>query len=160
VAGCDRRGRTIGYHRARIRAAPGFREAADEDAAALARWLGGRAPDLERRHGRLLAATRERCRALKLEPPSPERLDRLVRSAPHRREEAFCATLIARLPPETAAGLDALLRPPEPGRAGDGAGAGDEHEQQGRAPPLLALRAGAGPARLQSVGEEADKLAQ
>jgi hypothetical protein len=46
--GCDWHGRTIGYHRARIRAALGFREATDEDAAALARWLEGRALDLER----------------------------------------------------------------------------------------------------------------
>lgn len=147
-------GRAICYHRVRIRAALGFREATDEDAAALARWLEGRALDLERRYDRLLAAARERCRGLKVEPPSPDRLERLVRSALHRQEEAFCAALVARLPPETAAGLDALLRPPDPAGPGDGAtDAGDD-----RAPPLLVLRAGAGPARLRSVDEEAGKL--
>jgi len=82
-AGYDWRGRTIEYHRAQIRAALGFREATDEDAAALGDWLGEQALALERRHNRLVAATRERCRSLRIEPPSFERLDRLVRSALH-----------------------------------------------------------------------------
>jgi len=43
-------GRTIESHCAQIRAALGFREATDEDAAALARWLTGQALALERRH--------------------------------------------------------------------------------------------------------------
>jgi hypothetical protein len=147
-AGYDWRGRTIEYHRAQIRAAPGFREATDEDAAALVGWLGERALALERRHDRLVAAARERCRSLRIEPPSSERLDRLVRSALHRQEEAFCAALLAHLPPGAVAGLDALLR------ASD-----DDGEDAVPGPPaLLTLRAGTGQARLQSVSEEADKL--
>ncbi len=125
--GYDWRGRTIEYHRAQIRAALGFREAT-------------------------LAAARERFRSQHLEPPSPERLERLVRSVLRRHEDVFCAALLARLPPETIAGLDALLRPPDPGEAG---GNDDEPDP---APPLLALRSGTGQASLQSVGEEAAKL--
>jgi len=151
-AGYDWRGRTIEYHRAQIRAAMGFREAADEDAAALGGWLGEQALALERRHDRLVAAARERCRSLRIEPPSSERLDRLVRSALHRQEEAFCAALLARLPPGAAAGLDALLRASDPLPDDDG-------EDAVPGPPaLLALRTGTGQARLQSVSEEADKL--
>ena len=151
-AGYDWRGRTIEYHRAQIRAAMGFREAADEDAAALGGWLGEQALALERRHDRLVAAARERCRSLRIEPPSSERLDRLVRSAMHRQEEAFCAALLARLPPGAAAGLDALLRASDPLPDDDG-------EDAVPGPPaLLALRTGTGQARLQSVSEEADKL--
>jgi TnpA family transposase len=150
--GYEWRGRTIEYHRAQIRAALGFREATLDDAEALGRWLEGQALTLERRHDRLLASAGERCRALKLEPPSPERLDRLVRSVLRRHEEAFSAAVLARLPPETAAGLDALLRPPVPGGAEDGAEDGRDP------PPLLALRAGTGQASLQSVSEEAGKL--
>jgi len=107
---------------------------------------------LERRPDRLLAAARERCRALHVEPPSPERLERLVRSALHRQEEAFCAAVLARLPPETVAGLDSLLRPPDPDGVDDGV------EEGGASPPLLALRTGTGQANLQSVSEEANKL--
>lgn len=53
--GYDWHGRAIRYHRAQIREALGFREATDEDATALARWLTGQALALERRHDRLLA---------------------------------------------------------------------------------------------------------
>ena len=150
--GYDWHGRAIRYHRVQIRTALGFREAADEDAAALGRWLAGQALVLERRHDRLVAAARERCRALRLEPPSPERLERLVRSALHRQEEAFCAAVLARLPAETAASIDVLLKAPAPGT--DDAECGEA----GRGPMLLTLRAGTGPARLQSVDEEAAKL--
>ena len=146
-------GRTIEYHRAQIRAGLGFREATLDDAEALGRWLDSQALALERRHDRLLAAARERCRELRLEPPSPDRLERLVRSVLRRHEEAFSAAVQARLPPETTAGLEALLRPPDH----DGVdGAAGENHQGG--PALLTLRIGVGPARLQSVGEEADKL--
>jgi len=72
--GYDWRGRTIEYHRAQIRAALGFREATDEDAVALAQWLEGQALATERRHDRLSAAARERCRSLRIEPPSSDRL--------------------------------------------------------------------------------------
>ncbi len=145
-------GRTIEYHRAQVRAALGFREATLDDAEALGRWLDGSALALERRHDRLVAAAHERCRALRLEPPSPDRLDRLVRSVLRRNEEAFCAVLLARLPPEAAAGLDALLKAPSSDLNDAVSGEAD------REPPLLALRAGTGPARLQSVDEEASKL--
>jgi len=150
--GYDWRGRTIEYHRAQIRAALGFREATLDDAEGLGRWLDGQALALERRPDRLLAAARERFRSQHLEPPSPERVERLVRSVLHRHEDAFCAALLARLPPGTIAGLDALLHPLDPGEAG-----GNDNEPDPAA-PLLALRSGTGQASLQSVGEEAAKL--
>jgi len=150
--GYDWRGRTIEYHRAQIRAALGFREATLDDAEALGRWLDGQALAVERRPDRLLVAARKRCRSQHLEPPSPERLERLVRSVLRRHEDTFCAALLARLTPETIAGLDALLHSPDPGEAGGGS---DEPDP---APSLLALRSGTGQASLQSVGEEAAKL--
>jgi hypothetical protein len=111
--GYDWRGRTVEYHRAQIRAALGSREATLDGAEALGRWLDGQALALERRPDRLLAATRERFRSQRLEPPSPERLERLVRSVLHRHEDAFSAALLACLASETVAGLDALLHPPD-----------------------------------------------
>ncbi len=136
--GYDWRGRTIEYHRAQVRAALGFCEATLDDAEALGRWLDGQVLAMERRPDRLLAAARERCRSQNLEPPSPERLERLVRSVLRRHEDAFCTALIARLPSETISGLDALLRPPDPGEAGSG------DDEPRLAPPLLALRSGQG----------------
>jgi hypothetical protein len=104
---------------------------------------------LEHRPDRLLVAAREQCRSLRIEPPSPDRLDRLVRSVVHRHEEAWCDRLLARLPAEAPAGLDALLKAPN----------ADATDGKDSSAPLLALRAGAGQASLQSVGEEAGKLA-
>ncbi len=151
--GYDWRSRTIEYHRTKVRAALGFHEATLDDAEALGRWLDDRVLALERRPDRLLAAARERCRSQNLEPPLPERLERLVRSVLHRHEDAFCTALLARLPPEAAAGLNALLRPPDPGEAGS------NDDEPRLAPPLLTLRSGTGQASLQSVGDEAAKLA-
>ena len=145
----DWRSRAAAYHRAQIRDALGFREPTLDDTDALARWLEGQVSALEHRPDRLLVAARERCRSLRIEPPSPDRLDRLVRSVVHRHEEAWCDGLLVRLPSATPAGLDALLKAPH----SDATGGKDNRA------PLLALRAGAGHASLQSVGEEADKLA-
>lgn len=143
----DWNGRTIAYHRAQIRRALGFREATADDAEALSRWLEGQVFAHDRRADRLTMAARERCRALRIEPPSPDRLRRLVRSAIHRHDAAFGAALLARLPTEVAARLDALLH----------ASAADGAEETGPA-PLIALRAGAGRASLQSVADEVAKL--
>jgi TnpA family transposase len=147
--GYDWRSRAAAYHRAQIRDALGFREPTLDDTDALARWLEDEVSALEHRPDRLLMAARERCRSLRIEPPSPDRLDRLVRSVVHRHEEAWCDGLLVRLPAATQAGLDALLKAPH----SDVTGGKDNRAS------LLALRAGAGHASLQSVGEEADKLA-
>ena len=147
--GYDWRSRAAKYHRAQIRDALGFREPTLDDTDGLARWLEGQVSALEHRPDRLLVAARERCRSLSIEPPSPDRLDRLVRSVVHRHEEAWCDGLLVRLPAATPAALDALLKAPH----SDATGGKDNRA------PLLALRSGAGHASLQSVGEEADKLA-
>ena len=86
----DWRSRTAVYHRAQIRDALGFREVTLDDVDALTGWLQSQVPALEHRPDRLLVAARERCRSLCIEPPSPDRLDRLVRSVMHRHEEAWC----------------------------------------------------------------------
>ena len=146
--GYDWRSRAAAYHRAQIRDALGFREPTLDDTDALARWLEDQVSALEHRPDRLLMAARDRCRSLRIEPPSPDRLDRLVRSVVHRHEEACCDSLLARLPSATQAGLDALLKAPHSDATG-----GEDNRA-----PLLALRSGTGHASLQSVGEEADKL--
>src|SRR5450755_5131988 len=99
--GYDWRSRAATYHRAQIRAALGFREPTLDDTDALACWLEGQVSTLEHRPDRLLVAARERCRSLRVEPPSPDRLDRLVRSVVHRHEDAWCDGLSAGLPSAT-----------------------------------------------------------
>jgi len=145
----DPRSRAATYHRAQIRGALGFRESTFEDAEALTRWLDDHVAAFEHRPDRLRSAAHEWCRSAKIEPPSPDRIDRIIRSVIHRHEEEWCGRLAARLPAGTADALDALLAAPHPGSPPGG---------DNRA-PLLMLRAGTGQASLRSVGEEAGKLA-
>ena len=104
-------GRSIKYHRAQIRELHGFREATVADANALIRWLGESVLPQERDPQHLKAALYRNCRESRIEPPTPERIDRLVRSASRTCEEDFCAGILARLSLENQPLLDALLQP-------------------------------------------------
>ncbi len=104
----DWQGRSITYHRAQIREFLGVREATVADAEAVADWLVAHVLDRQQGLDALKAFAAERFRARKLEPPTPDRLTRLVRSALHRHETQLFAATLARLTPETIARLDAL----------------------------------------------------
>ena len=96
----DWRGRTSERHRAQIRQLLGFRETTVADAMALGQWLEEQVLPQERAYQPVLAAAYQRCRALHLEPPRAERLERIVWSATHAYEEKFCAQILARLTAE------------------------------------------------------------
>ncbi|MBK8011981.1 MAG: Tn3 family transposase [Deltaproteobacteria bacterium] len=107
----DLRRRAVAYHRAEIRAALGFREATVADGEELGAWLLEHveyAPG-DGQLARVTAAAYERCRALRLEPPTPERLERLVRSVMRTQDERFAVATAAQLTAETRALLDALI---------------------------------------------------
>jgi hypothetical protein len=104
--------RTLERQRAKIRALLGFREATVADAEALGAWLRDHAVAETRDHGRLVARLEERCQALRIEPPTPDRLGRIVRGAVRAHEDRLYATIHARLPQEVADRLDALLQAP------------------------------------------------
>ncbi len=142
-------GRTIEYHRAQIRFLLGFREPTVADSTALTAWLDGQVGAQDRHPDRLKLALLEKYRTQKIEPPSPDRIERMVRSAVHTYDEKLCETVWQRLPLEIHAKLKTLLLPsrvaPEP---------------EARLVPALLqeLRADAGPASLQTVQQELDKL--
>lgn len=79
----DRGGRTIQSYRAEIRRLLGFREATVADGEAPVDWLCDRCLPQTQRLEHLESAAYERLRSLRLEPPTPARLDRLIRSAQH-----------------------------------------------------------------------------
>src|SRR5262245_38706561 len=87
-------GRAIKYHRAQIREFLGFREATVEDGEALVAWLDEQVLPDDQHLDHLHEMVLDRCRALRLEPPTPERIDRLVRSALHAFEKRFCAATL------------------------------------------------------------------
>jgi TnpA family transposase len=103
--------RTLERQRAEIRALFAFREATIADAEALGIWLRDYAVAETRDIGRLAAALEERCRAIAIEPPTADRIERIVRAAIHAHEERFAATIHARLSLEARERLDALLHP-------------------------------------------------
>ncbi|HMB07030.1 MAG TPA: DUF4158 domain-containing protein, partial [Isosphaeraceae bacterium] len=102
--------RTVERHRAEIRAMLGYREATVADAEALEDWLRGQAAEVGAVADHLTARLEARCREMLIEPPSTDRVDRIVRKAIHAYEERLYADIHARLPFATRARLDALLK--------------------------------------------------
>ena len=145
--------RTIERHRAQIRQHLGFREATVADSEALVTWLCGQILLTTRRPEHLQEAVAQRCRELRIEPPTPERLDRLIRSAVHREDTRVGSEILHRLSATTQGQLEALLGPAEaPPSTSD-----DSTPPLARA-LLQELRADPGRATLDNLFQEIAKL--
>jgi TnpA family transposase len=147
-------GRTIKYHRAQIRTFFGFREATLEDGKEVVAWLVEYVLPHDQQPDHLRNQTLERFRSLRVEPPTPERTDRLVRTALRSFETSFCATTCQRLSPQVRERLEALLLP-EQSETSDP----QEPPESGWA-VLTGLLADPGPPNLESLLEEVAKLDQ
>jgi hypothetical protein len=102
-------GRMIKTHRSAIRAFLGFRETTKQDEEELVSWLCQEVLGEQQQEDALLAAAYQHCQQQHIEPPTPDRLSRLLHTALHRFDEQFCATVSQQLTPEMQACLDALL---------------------------------------------------
>lgn len=143
-------GRTWKRHRAEIRTRLGYREPTVTDAEGLETWLGNRVATLGTDADHLATLLASRCRDLRIEPPTPNRIGRIVRAAVRAHDERFCDGIRDLLPPETRANLDALLKPAD-GKLTD--------SPPGTAPALLLrLRGSPGRPSLAGVQEELTKL--
>jgi hypothetical protein len=91
----------------------GFREATVADGETLVTWLCAQILPTTRRPDHLKEAVAQWCRDLRIEPPTPERLDRLIRSAVHREDTRVGAEILHRLSATTQGQLEALLGPAE-----------------------------------------------
>jgi Domain of unknown function (DUF4158) len=147
-------GRTIEYHRAQIRAQLGFREATVQDGHALVAWLVEQVLPREQRDEPLREAVFARCRALRLEPPAPGRVDRLLRSAAHTFEERGCTAVLERLPPTTRQALEHLLTTAPQSTDEPEAGADEPSHRSA----LHELKSGPGALTLESVLAEIARL--
>ena len=105
----DWEGRTIKAHRAAIRAFLGVHEATLADEEALVEWLCKEVVAEQRQEEALIASFYTRCKEQLIDPPTPDRVRRLVHTAIHRYDERLCASIVQRLSLETRTGLDALL---------------------------------------------------
>ena len=107
----DWSGRTAARDRQAILERLGFRQATVEDAEHLTVWLSEH-PILyqDQRTELLVDVLYQRCRELRLEPPTPGRLERIARAAVRRHEQTFFATTADRLSGASRLVLDQLLR--------------------------------------------------
>lgn len=148
-------GRMASYHRSAVRAFLGVREATVADQEAVTAWLVAHEVPQTQQPEALRAAFIKRCRALLLEPPTPDRLERHVRTALAAYDEQVCATVVGRLSPETQARLDALLDVSPP------AGAAGTTGSTGATTPtsaLAELKRDPGPLSVETVAQETAKL--
>jgi hypothetical protein len=106
-------GRAIKYHRAQIRPHRGFREATSADGHALRTWLGEQILATTHRLEYLREAVYQRCRDLQIEPPTSDRIDRLINAAVQTFEARLCDHVLKRLSLTTRQQLEALLEPIE-----------------------------------------------
>jgi TnpA family transposase len=169
----DWEGRTIKAHRAAIRTFLGVHEATLADEEALVEWLASEVVAEQRQEEALIASLYTRCKEQLIDPPTPDRVRRLVHTAIHRYDERLCASIMQRLSLETRTGLDALLTVelPETQAWEETASALEEAEVEGGAveapqepaPPrslsaLHTLKQDVGPLSLERVLEEIAKL--
>ncbi|MDQ6773413.1 MAG: Tn3 family transposase [Candidatus Dormibacteraeota bacterium] len=160
----DWSGRTIKYHRAEIRDRLGFREATLADLEALSTWLTAYIIPQAVAVEPLQASAYERLRAWKVEPPTADRLERLIRSAVHTWEAQFADDLVARLGPTRLAQFEALVG--EADEPSAGSGAAEAAATSGTAVPTdatgavdwLALKADPGRLSLDTLRHEVAKL--
>jgi hypothetical protein len=140
-------GRTFTRHRAEIWAHFGFRECTVADADDLAGWLAGGYAQEERRYELVRDALLAELRSRSIEPPTPDRVERIVRSGLRQAEKALVSQISGRLPTEVRARLLALVSADE----GDGDSEAD--------PGLLALiKAATGNVSLASMLTEISRL--
>lgn len=147
-------GRMAKYHRAAIRTFLGVREATVGDQQQVTDWLVAHVLPQTQRPEALRAAFTDRCRALGLEPPTPDRIERHLRAAIAAYHDRVCAATLARLSPETRAKLDALLTVTATTAPADG-----QPEPPGRS-AIADLRLDPGPFSVATVEQEAAKLAR
>ena len=140
--------RTAKRLRTEIRTRFGFREFTVADADSLAAWLRDHAaPEAGGQIEPLIERLETRCRELAIEPPSVDRVERIVRTAIRAHEERFHANVHARLSATARERLDGLL------------GYVEVVDVPTSAPaPLLRLRGNPGKPSLASVQEELAKL--
>src|ERR1035441_4760906 len=83
--------------RAQVREHLGFRECSVADADKLTAWLAAHVANAERNQDRVREELFRRCRAEQIEPPAPDRVTRIVRSALHNAEETWFAVIASRV---------------------------------------------------------------
>ncbi len=135
---------TIDRHRSQIRIFLGIHTGTVADANAVLTWLETQSQSLEEHNfDRLKEVMYERYKELKIEPPEPKRIERLVHSAVHSADERLYIKILQKLPPDTQEKLEALLNDSSP---------------SGNTIPLSDLKSEVGTSSLENVLSEITKI--
>ena len=156
----DWQGRTIKAHRAIIRDFLGITEVTVKDADNLTAWLSTQVLAYDLKPESLEIAAKERLHHLKIEPPTQERLQRIVRSAIRSFEDSFCHKTAQQLSSPVRTPLDELLK-----TASETDNSEESEETENTAPhntlsSLAILKSDPGRIGLDSLISEAAKLEQ
>ena len=147
VAAYDWSGRSIERHHGQIRRHFGFRVCGEAEGEKLAMYLAGDFAQRERRYDLVREQFLGECRVRQLEPPTPDQVDRYVRTALFQGARLLSGRVAGRLSGQAVARLLALI----------GAGTSDDVEDED--PDLLRMiKAAPGPVSLASLLAEAGKL--
>ena len=149
----DWQGVTVKRHRTQIRAYLGFRECRVEDLHDLNTDLFERLQVLDSQTDSLKEEAYRTLRGWKLEPPTPDRMDRVLRSVRKQYEMGLYQQVSSQLSLETQAALDTLIV----------VDSNEETAQNALFPvrtELANLKDDPGPVGLKTVQEEIEKLKQ
>lgn len=105
----DWNGRSIKRHRGEIRSFLGIHKASVKDAKQMVDWLINFVLAAEADLEHLKVIVEQRFLQLKIEPPTPGRVERLIKSALRTYETNFFETTLSKLPSNCRAQIDALL---------------------------------------------------
>lgn len=105
----DWNGRTIKYHRAQIREYFRFKEASNEDIETITTWLQKHILYHDAEYEHLKVEAYNQFRELQIEPPTPNRIDRIVRSAIFAYENQFFQETFQRLSQDSTLKIDSLI---------------------------------------------------
>ncbi|NER24786.1 MAG: Tn3 family transposase [Symploca sp. SIO1C2] len=156
----DWQGRTIKAHRALIRDFLGVTEATVKDAIALSAWLETQILAYELKLESIYIAAYNRLRFLKIEPPTPERLERIVRSAIRRFEDNFCDSTAQKLSTSIRQKLDELLETASEDNEEEELLDTDSTSPHNTPSPLAILKSDPGRLGMNSLISESAKLKQ
>lgn len=153
-------GRTMERHRAEIRGLFGFREATVADAEALTAWARDHAVARTCDIGALIKELAIQCTAQLIEPPTPDRMERIARAAVRIYEDRLHGTTFERLTPTMRERLDALLQAANPneGSANDDSADLSAAAESQTGSVLNVLRSDPGRVSVNSVQGELAKL--
>ena len=147
-SGYDLAGCTAKRDRVQIRERLGFRQVTMGDAREFADWLRSEILPVDHQAEHLREAALDWCRSRRIEPPTPARMERLIRSAFDAYEKAFFVAAHGKIPLSCCAAMDELLRTTDRDECTPGSGV----------TPFAELRADPRRVGLESVLREIAKL--